>query len=68
MNTLEFSFEETPLEKWLGQCRPGTSVEAGNFLAVAEDAAEEELEEALARLEEIDNKTIWNPTSLPILY
>ena len=54
MNTLEFSFEETPLEKWLGQCRPGTSVEAGNFLAVAEDAAEEELEEALARLEEMN--------------
>ena len=52
MNTLEFSFEETPLEKWLGALNPGDWVDAGNFLAMAEDATEEEVEDAFLALEQ----------------
>ena len=54
MNTLEFSFEETPLEAWLDTLAAGDSVDAGHFLALAEDADEGDVEEILHTMEARD--------------
>ena len=54
MNTLEFSFEETPLEAWLDTLAAGDSVDAGHFLALAEDADEGDVEEILHTMESRD--------------
>ena len=51
MNTLTFTFDESPLETWLASLTPGSTVCAGSFLALAEMEEEEAVEEALLFLE-----------------
>lgn len=52
MNTLDFSFEESPLEAWLDALQPGDSVMAGNFLAMAEGEDEYYVEDMLLTMEQ----------------
>lgn len=54
MNRLDFSFEETPVEAWLGAVAPGSSVSGSHFLTLVEGEEESCVEEILATLEERD--------------
>lgn len=54
MNTLDFSFEQSPLEEWLDALKPGACISAGNFLAMVEEEDEGCVEEILLGLEERD--------------
>lgn len=54
MNTLDFSFEKTPLECWLDSLAPGGTVPATEFLALAEMEPEDIVEDGLVFLEEKD--------------
>ena len=54
MNTLDFSFEQSPLEEWLDALKPGVCISAGNFLAMVEEEDEGCVEEILLGLEERD--------------
>ena len=51
MNTLDFSFEQSPWEALLDTLRPGDAVDAVNFLTMMEGESEETLEDALLELE-----------------
>ena len=46
MNTLDFSFEQSPWEALLDTLRPGDAVDAVNFLTMMEGESEETVEEA----------------------
>lgn len=52
MNTLDFSFEQTPLDSWLDALEPGSTASATAFLALAELEAEDVVKDALHALEE----------------
>lgn len=54
MNTLDFSFEQTPLDSWLEGLEPGSTASAAAFLTLAEPEDEDGVEEALLTLEERD--------------
>lgn len=54
MNTMDFSFEETPLEVLLGSLQPGAGMMAGNFLAMAEGEDEGYVEDIFLSMEERD--------------
>ena len=52
MNTLDFSFEESPLEALLGTVEPGGILSASHFLAAAEGEDEDYVEDILLTMEE----------------
>lgn len=54
MNTLDFAFEQTPLDSWLEALKPGSTASATEFLALAELEGEDTVEDALLSLEERD--------------
>lgn len=51
MNNLEFTFENSPWEQFLGSCPKDAAVSAAHFLTMMEDEPEEAVEEALLDLE-----------------
>ena len=51
MNTLDFSFEQSPWEALLDTLRPGDAVDAVNFLTMMEGESEETVEEAFFDME-----------------
>ena len=51
MNTLDFSFEESPLERLLASLEPGGSISAVNFLAMVEGEEEDYVEDMLLTME-----------------
>lgn len=53
MNKLEFFFEETPLDRFLGKLKNNDTVSASALLMAMEDALEDKLEDAFARLREL---------------
>ena len=55
MNDLEFAFESAPWERAIHEITPGTDLDAIQFLALMEPENEEDMEDALALL---DNKDI----------
>ena len=54
MNTLDFSFEENPLDTWLDSLEPGSTVQAGSFLAMVEGEEETAVEDMLFAMEQRD--------------
>ena len=54
MNTLDFSFEETPLDAWLETVQSGGSISAGQLLATLEGEDEGYVEDILLTLEDRD--------------
>lgn len=54
MNDLDFSFEETPWEAFLGKITPGGPVSAAAVLTLLEGEEEEALEDAFRDLEELN--------------
>lgn len=63
MNTLDFSFEKTPLECWLDSLSRGCEVSAAEFLALAEMEPEDAVEDGFLALEEKD--ILLNTATLP---
>lgn len=51
MNTLDFSFDDSPWELFLAGKQPGDSVSAAHFLALLEQETEEAVEDAFQALE-----------------
>ncbi len=64
MNTLDFSFEETPWEALLDTLKPGDTVLAGNFLAMMEGESEDAVEDAFRDME--DASLVLDISDLPI--
>lgn len=54
MNHLEFTFEASPWEQAIGEIAPGGALDGVQFLAMMEPESEENLENALALLDEKD--------------
>ena len=52
MNTLDFSFEQSPWDALLDALRPGDAIDAVNFLTMMEGEAEETVEDALQDMED----------------
>ena len=52
MNTLDFSFEETPLETLLASLKPGESISAADLLAMAEGEEEDYVEDVFQTMED----------------
>ena len=51
MNTLDFSFDDSPWERFLAGRQPGDTVNAAHFLTLLEQETEEAVEDAFAALE-----------------
>ena len=54
MNELEITFSHTSWEQILDQLAPGSQLDSIQFLTLMEQECEEDLEDALARLDEKD--------------
>ena len=63
MNTLDFSFEQSPWEALLDTLRPGDTVDAVNFLAMMEGEPEETVEDAFQDME--DAAMVLDISNLP---
>ena len=50
MNTLDFSFDDSPWERFLAGRQPGDTVNAAHFLTLLEQETEEAVEDAFAAL------------------
>ena len=64
MNTLDFSFDDSPWERFLAGRQPGDTVNAAHFLTLLEQETEEAVEDAFAALEA--RKLLLDISQLPV--
>ena len=64
MNTLDFSFDDSPWERFLAGRQPGDTVNAAHFLTLLEQETEEAVEDAFAALEA--KKLLLDISQLPV--